>query len=418
MLICAHLTPEADAHFAWFSGRSNDHFLVCAACNSRYPMAPEVVVEADQAFLDAIDNSFSCEGVRGTPEVRIRPSNFQFVHEEFHSELPNHSELVDIVPAPDDRDAWFCLTKTSSLYRVNLRQGEAAELYNWSDLPFELDDEVVLCCSPQGDYGAIYQASDQLGVVFEIATGKITLRLNRGDYRPENRHFPVAFFCHQGRTLLVTATQWNRLDVIDPATGLVLTERSLSSDQELDYFHAHLLVSPDSKWIVDNGWVWHPVGIVRSWNLNAWVERNPFESEDGPSIRDLAMRSYYWDGPICWLDEKSVAIWGWGGDADWLIPAIRLIDVVSGKELSWFAGPQVRSAQAWPPKKLATSLFFDTYLVSVSSDVGTAVWDVATGEQLLHAASFVPIGYHPQSKDYLTVTKDGFRCSQLVASSE
>ncbi|HEY4263154.1 MAG TPA: hypothetical protein VGM98_23530 [Schlesneria sp.] len=285
-------------------------------------------------------------------------------------------------------------------------------------MPFDLDDECVLRCSPNGDYGAIYQASDRLGVVFEISTGTITAQLNRGEYRPENSYFPIAFFQHEGRTLLVTATDWNKLDVIDPATGVVITERSLSSDQNLNYFHAQLLVSPDGQWIVDNGWVWHPVGIVRSWSLGAWIEQNPFESEDGLSVRELTTRAYYWDGPICWIDAATVGIWGWGRDDDWLIPAIRLMDVASGKELRWFAGPQVRPTQIWAPKKVPPSLFYDEYLVSVSNDIGTAVWDVATGEQLLHDASFAPISYHPQAKYYLTVTVDGFRCSRLIKSGK
>lgn len=418
MLVCKHLTPDTDTHFAWFSGRSTEHFLVCTACNSRYPVVPDELVQADQDFLEAIDNPFSCEGIRGAPEVRIRPCDFQFCHEEYRSALPCHSEILDIVPVPDDAEAWYCLTQASSLYRVNIRRGQAIEHYNLGTLPFELDGEIVLCCSPQGDYAAIYQASGQLGVVFEIATGRVTLGLDRGDYRPENSHFPVAFFRHEGQTLLATATGWNRLEVVDPATGLIRTERSLTSDQALNYFHSQLLVSSDSTWIVDNGWVWHPAGIIRSWNLNEWVRHNPFESEDGPSVRELAVRTYYWDGPICWVNENTVAIWGWGSDDELLIPAIRLMDVVSGKELSWFAGPQVRKATCWPPKKIATSLFFDVYLASVSDEVGTAIWDIATGERLLHEASFVPTDYHPKSKDYLTVTKDGFRCSRLITSSE
>ena len=70
-----------------------------------------------------------------------------------------------------------------------------------------------------------------------------------------------------GRTLVVHATDWNRLDVSDPATGERLTLRDLPQPESgqprpnryMDYCHAGLSVSPDYEWIADWGWIWHPV---------------------------------------------------------------------------------------------------------------------------------------------------------------
>ena len=198
---------------------------------------------------------------------------------------------------------------------------------------------------------------------------------------------------------------------MDPSSGELLTQRAPTSyrhgekqpDHYLNYFHAQLVVSPESCWIADNGWVWHPWGIIRSWSLASWLQHNPWESEDGESVRSIAERAYFWDGPICWIDDSTLAVWGWGEDEQWLLPAVRLIDVCSGKQIRWFPGPRVRQPAAWPPKKLAPSLFFDRYLFAVDDDQGTSVWDVVSGERLLCDQKMSPVHYHPRSKEFLSL---------------
>jgi hypothetical protein len=236
------------------------------------------------------------------------------------------------------------------------------------------------------------------------------MRLDRGTYHVEHSNFPVAFAQIDGRLLLVHGTDWNRLDVSDPRTGGLLTDRSPTSyrrDEErpehyLDYFHGGLAASPDGEWIVDNGWVWHPVGIVSSWSLRRWLEGNPWESEDGPSKRGLCTRNYFWDGPLCWIDNRTLAVWGYGNDEENLLPAAVLFDVESGRQVRWFAGP-------------VGSFVFDRYLFSSSRDAGTSVWDVATGERLLHDPTFSQTAYHPGARQFVTALPGGsFRLSHLV----
>jgi hypothetical protein len=90
-------------------------------------------------------------------------------------------------------------------------------------------------------------------------------------------------------------TSWNRLDLSDPATGAPLSDRGPTSyrqgeprpDYYLDYFHGRLHVSPGAKHIADDGWVWHPVGLVTVWDLEAWLG-SAWESEDGPTKRRSA----------------------------------------------------------------------------------------------------------------------------------
>ena len=79
-----------------------------------------------------------------------------------------------------------------------------------------------------------------------------------------------------------------------------------------------------------------------------------------------------------------------------------LFDAESGRQVRWFAGP-------------VGSLVFDRYLFSFSADAGTSVWDIATGERLLHDAAFCPTAYHPGAGQFVTILPGGgFRLSRLV----
>ena len=387
-----------------------------------YPALASPLVEADHATLRALDGSGLCEGVVGRPEVTSRVSHLRLEHHVVDSPFPSDEELMDIQPASMP-GVWWCLSSAGVLSRVNFRDRRFESLYKFADLGFEIDQEVMLSVAPQQDFAALLHASGPSGIVFELGSGRTTALLNRGSHHPENSCFPFAFFSFTGRTLAVTGTAWNRLDIIDPSTGSVLTERTLPewrsdeprSSRHLDYFHAGLCVSPRGHRIADNGWVWHPTGIIRSWSLDAWASGNSWESEDGPTLKQLAWRSYYWDGPLCWIDDETLAIWGWGVDDEWLIPAVRLLDVNSGEQVGWFAGPHVRPTHAWPPKKPVPSLFFDRYLFSVSDEAGLAVWDVGDGHCLLRDSSIAPIHYHPGSKEFLSRSASGFTLTRVVA---
>jgi WD40 repeat protein len=399
-----------------------DYFAACSGCAERYPSPPEALVTASTDLLEALAWPLIWGGVRGTPVTRRRDTGLHFVHEDFPCAFPVEAPLIDVVPDRARARDWMGLTQSGYVLRLDFSDRKSRELYRLVDPEFAIDDEVALYVSPRSDFGCICQTSGQFGLVFELTSGAITCRLDRGDYRPDNSRYPFAFFESEGRTFIVAGTDWNRLDIIDPANGAILTERGPTSyetgeprpERYLDYFHGQLLVSPDGAWIVDNGWVWSPDGVVRSWNLQTWRNGNVWESEDGGSLKQLAIRAYYWDGPICWTDDATVAVWGWGSDGEWLVPAVRLFDVSSGNELSWFPGPEVRAATAWPPKKVPPSLFFDEYLFSVSESSGIAIWDLSSGERLHQDGTLFPVQYHPVSKEFLSVTPDGYRLSRLA----
>jgi hypothetical protein len=221
----------------------------------------------------------------------------------------------------------------------------------------------------------------------------MTMTLDRGELPSEDTEYPIAFFEHNGRALLVHATGSNRLDVSDPRTGALCTHRDHAS-RPLDYVHGQLVVSPNGAWIADSGWVNGPAGFVSVWSLKRWLEGNVFESEDGPTKKYFDQRWYFWEGPMCWIGDDALAVWGYGPDESCLLPAVMLYDVDHGRRASWFPGPQ-----GW--------LVCDQYLFSCHGELGTSAWDPESGERVHCDPGFHPQRYHRGSRRFLTTRQDG-----------
>jgi hypothetical protein len=61
-------------------------------------------------------------------------------------------------------------------------------------------------------------------------------------------------------------------------------------DAAVDFFHSRLAVSPDGRFLLSAGWVWHPLSLAeiyelpRCWNSPApWTP--PFAATRGPRRR-------------------------------------------------------------------------------------------------------------------------------------
>jgi hypothetical protein len=228
----------------------------------------------------------------------------------------------------------------------------------------------MLRVSSDGSLAAILERKGDYGVIVDVADRTSIFELHRDGHSHHVGRFPIAFIERAGRQLIAFSPEWNRLDIVDPRTGEIVTPHASpphESAHDLDYVHCGLLVSPDERWILDAGWVWHPVGIPTTWSMDAWFE-NPHEYIDGPTRRELCWRHYEWDTPACWIEDGRLALSGFGADEAWLIPAARIFDVVTGLEQRWFPGP-------------TGDFVFDRELFAVGS-AGTTVWNVARGTRL------------------------------------
>jgi hypothetical protein len=403
--VCAHLRDGKTAYVERFTGRGIEHAMVCDACGD----VPDDELDDVCAACRDVAKEDGRVGFTGKPGVIEAP------HAElrFESRTIASADFADVVDAQpligDDRSAWIGVTRGGRLVAIDLDRGTTSSILDIGALDLvDLDAPISLHVARRGRFAAVVNRTGVRGAVIDLARRQPTMTLPRDGYHAQHCVSPIAFIERGDRTLIVASPAWNRLDVFDAADGTLLTARESPAYGKpgdprpahyLDYFHCGLSLSPDQRHIADNGWVWHPVGIVTSWSVDRWLDDNVWESEDGPSRRALCWRDYFWDGPWCWIDDTHLAVWGYGEDSENLIDAVQIFDVTTGDQ-RWFAGPD------------GSALFFDRVLVSTAGDSGTTVWDVVRGARLasapVHAAR-----YHPTAKTFITLAGDS---SQIVES--
>jgi hypothetical protein len=406
--VCIHLlTGELDDPLVQFTGVGTAYNFICEQCGKNFDELPQTLRETSKERFEDFDGYY--DGIIGQPEVFERSSRFAFTHENVQLREPLSGTILSIQPENDaDTSKWIAILSTGELVRIDLTLATWMRLAEIPPSVHQISQNNSLHLSPDNRLVAIVNDRESLGLVLNLLSGQITMSLNRGNYHAKQTLFPVAFFQSDDDVLLVHATAWNKLDISDPNTGTILTEREFVAaseksfpDHYLDYFHNRPIVSPNSTWIAEDGWVWSPVGMTRLWNLKRWLTTNIWESEDGESVKRLTQRAYHWNAPLCWISRNTLAVWGFGNDDLHMVPAVQLFDAETGKRVRWFAGP----------KKGA--LYFDSHLFSTSKE-GTDVWDIETGERLLVDSDLIPTNYHPGSHQFLTVMPDGaFRLTRL-----
>jgi hypothetical protein len=287
-----------------------------------------------------------------------------------------------------DKLTWKCV--------ASLKLIAETDHNSWRDLQLRERLHVSDC----GRFAAVVNDYGKRGQVIDIHKGAVTLELNGGDYYPETVPFSFAFMTIEGQVRCIHRTEWNRLDISDPATGSLLSERSPTQykDREsrpehyLDYFHGALYLSPNSKLILTDGWVWHPLGIPTIWSIENWRLSNVWESEDGSSKQDVCARDD-WGRAICWIDDKRIAIGGIGELEETMIDGARIFDVTQPGVASpnWGSNGRLEIASI----KEAAGIFLSDGISLFSSDTdGLSRWSLKHGEKTGHIAGFSPTKHH------------------------
>ncbi len=105
---------------------------------------------------------------------------------------------------------------------------------------------------------------ERLGTKGVVCRGSEFLReVNRSYYYANVFDYPVCFWTDDtGRTFLVHCpVDYNLLEIEDVETGERLTD--CETREPVDFFHSRLQTSPNGKWLVSAGWIWHPLDAVR-----------------------------------------------------------------------------------------------------------------------------------------------------------
>lgn len=420
--VCVHLFKgEAETYSHRFTGTGIAYDLLCPACTEASALAddetteppPDLLAATCAACFEAVAArttwATSERAVLAAPALAERATRLSFQHEMLRVPTGLGAPLRDLVALPGSAASrWVAVTAAGRLAVIDLTARSSAVVADLDGVGVDPAQDLEVIASPDGKLAAVVEARGPSGVVVDLETGDITMLLDRGEPAKAAR-YPVAFAAAAGdRVVLVAAAAWNRLDAFDPRTGDLLVQRPSGHSQEhqLEYASSGLSASPDGAWLVDNGFTVEGAGLVSAFSLSAWLDGNPWEPDDGPSKRYLCQRWDFWDGPVTWIDQGTLAVFGYGPSRASMIPAVILFDVATGEPLRWFPGPQ-------------GPLVHDDYLFSIGDD-GVSVWDIAAGERLLHDPGFQPLRYHPGARQFLTTNPDAdlFVVSRLVGSPD
>jgi hypothetical protein len=425
--MCVHLRVCREPwlnYSRWYTGSGMGTELLCHSCMEERQSGRPVITAlvCKECFEYAATEFGHLEGARGKPEIHVRSD---FINPQLRSTgIPIEAgKIIDASPInTEGRSVWLFLADDGVITRFDADAGEWKRLA-YASVASEPDHKPWcghllkrrLHAAPDGDFAAVVNDYGRYGQLIDLRTGRVSLTLDGGAYHAETVPFAFAFARVNGRVVAIHRTAWNRLDMSDPSSGALLTARSPTSYRRgedrpvhyLDYFHGALYVSPSSIRIADDGWVWHPVGIPTTWNLEPWISGNLWESEDGPTRRVICARGYYWDYALAWLDDNRIAICGIGEDEEEMIDGARIFDVSS----SGSGGIRWRADLPWPRELTAfagpSGSFFSEGRALFSSDQdGLSRWDTNDGSRTGRLKTFKPTYHHRGAHELVQVVDD------------
>ncbi|MFJ9778440.1 hypothetical protein ACIRSS_02590 [Amycolatopsis sp. NPDC101161] len=389
--VCAHLTTDnGPGCFRVLTGVATRYDLLCQACADAE--TPELLEACVGCFERA--ESVAYLGWRGDPGILRRDRDLGGTWTTTPCAITPLNDRC-LAPLPD---GWLALTAAG----LAGTDGEP-RLAGPVDLPPEPPEEwaghvrgPALYTSGDGRFAAVVTDHGRHGAVVDLGSGVVTLALDRQDYHTETTRFPVAFVNAGTGPLVVTATDWNRLDVFDAATGRLLTDRVTTREENpehyFDYFFGALLPSPSGRSLLVDGWAWHPVGIPLALDFQAWLAGDRHAPEHG---RMLADRGYSWNTPMAWIGEDTVALQGIGDDEP-MLEGVELRDAGGDSRLGMFAGP-------------AGPMWGHGGLLYVTAEAGFEVWDPADGARIGFAEGFRPTAHDPATGAFAELRNDQLR---------
>lgn len=184
-------------------------------------------------------------------------------------------------------------------YKYSLT-GEIADGYiNWA---YKFDRAIS---SSDGKYSVLFENFGTKGLVLE--GDKLIREINRSYYCANAYEYPITIFTSlDGQICLAHCPEeYNVIEIEDLKTGARLT----SSEREShDFFQSRLQVSPNGKYLISAGWVWHPVDMVEVYDLSNISSPDFFNLYHDEDLDLFELHS------ASFIDDSTVVVSGNGDD--------------------------------------------------------------------------------------------------------
>lgn len=120
------------------------------------------------------------------------------------------------------------------------------------------------------NFSVIYTRLGTKGLV--LRNGEVIRELNRSFYHANVYEYPVVpFRLPSGREVLAHCPDdYCRLEIEDLATGELLTKSTFRKPR--DIFHSRLAASPDGRYLLSAGWLWHPIDTLHLYDIGVALE--------------------------------------------------------------------------------------------------------------------------------------------------
>jgi hypothetical protein len=139
--------------------------------------------------------------------------------------------------------------------------------------------------SQDGQYSFVYKRLGTKGLL--LKNGELLREINRSYYQAEIYEYPAVFVeIADGRTVLVHCPlDYCRLDFEDVETGEIIT--NVSDRKPSDVFRSRLEVSPNGKYLISKGWIWHPWDILELFDIEKCLA-DPKLLDNGQTIPKIS----------------------------------------------------------------------------------------------------------------------------------
>ncbi|MCO1579093.1 hypothetical protein M8C13_25415 [Crossiella sp. SN42] len=300
-----------------------------------------------------------------------------------------------LAPLPD---GWLTINEANDhLVRLS-ESGEAEVVADFVSWEYATEPEDFggrrrgfgLHTSADGRFAAVTDDYGWHGSLVDLAAGHEVFALHRDEgWEVYTVPFGVAFLPGD---VLVAQTDWNRVDAFALPSGELLTEREVTShwpaggpcpETSISYFHGALHASPSGRWLLADGWFWHPAPAPSLIDVTAWLGGDTHVPERMPY---LDTDDYMWDIPVAWLDDNTVALQRIHHEADRAV-VTHLYDAPSRELVGSLTG-------------LDGPMWAHAGKLHVSAAAGLETWDPGTGQRIGLVEGIQPTAHNPATGSF------------------
>ena len=118
--------------------------------------------------------------------------------------------------------------------------------------------------SASGDYVVLYELLGTKGLI--LKRGNVVREINRSFYHADVYEYPVGLFTLPDRREVIAhcPDHYNVIEIEEVESGKRLTSRS---GEAADFFHSRFQVSPDGRFLLSAGWIWHPFDTIQLFDI-------------------------------------------------------------------------------------------------------------------------------------------------------